>query len=109
MNYYRLRQIDFDDKEELSKVVSVDLTTFEKLSNLRAFPNPVSSELTLLLPENTAEEIIAQLFSPTGQLLQTITLNIGTNALNINGLEPGIYTLKVISPQGNSFEKIVVQ
>lgn len=58
-NYYRLRQRDFDGKEELSKVVSADRPN---IGTVRVFPNPVSNEeLTLLLPENTEEELTVPL------------------------------------------------
>ncbi len=101
--YYRLRQMDLNGREEISKVVSIYLP---KLGTVRVFPNPVSNgELTVFLPENTEEEIAVQLFSPMGQLLHSMTLKKGNNSLNVSKLPTGIYTLQV----GYSFEKIVVQ
>jgi len=100
--YYRLRQTDFDGKEELSKVVSVALQNVE---TVRVFPNPVSTgQLTLLLPENV-EEATVQLFNSTGQLLRSVKIYGNMNALDISGLPTGIYTLQV----GSSFEKIAIE
>ncbi len=101
--YYRLRQTDFNGKEEVSNVVSIEL---KNAGTVRVFPNPVSNgELTLFLSENTEEEITVQLFSPMGQLLHSMTLKKGNNSLNVSKLPTGIYTLQM----GHSFEKIVVQ
>ncbi len=104
--YYRLRQTDFDDKEEISKVVSVEL---KNAGTVRVFPNPVSgSELYLILPENTEEEITVQLFNPAGQLLRSVKVNDLVTTLDVSGLEMGIYTLQIRTSSGSSFEKIVI-
>jgi hypothetical protein len=49
--YYRLRQIDFDGTETVSKVVAV--VQIDKGKGLAVYPNPVSSLLTI---DNTVEE-----------------------------------------------------
>ncbi len=102
-NYYQLRQINFNGKEEVSNVVSIEL---KNAGTIRVFPNPVSNgELTVFLSENTEEEIAVQLFNPMGQLVRSMTLKKGNNSLNVSKLPTGIYTLQV----GHVFEKIVVQ
>ncbi len=104
--YYRLRQMDFDGKEELSKVVSVEM---KNIGVVRVFPNPVSNgELTLLFPENTEEEIAVQLFNPAGQMLRSTKVNNLTTTLDVNGLASGIYSLQVVSSNKIFIEKILV-
>ncbi len=110
LNYYRLRQTDFDGKAAFSKMVSIDLPSRAiGIANLRVFPNPVHSELTVLLPDNTEEATTAQLFGPAGQLLRVMRLQKGANLLDVSGMPAGVYTLQVSDGQGRSFEKIVVQ
>ena len=45
--YYRLRQIDNDGKETLSKVVSIQSKGNDKL---KVYPNPVANTLTIESP-----------------------------------------------------------
>jgi hypothetical protein len=100
--YYRLRQVDFDGKEELSKVVAIDM----KDTRLRAYPNPVSGgELTLYFPENLNESMTVQLFDSTGRLARSTVMGSGTFSLDITGLAAGVYTLRA----GAFFDLIVIQ
>jgi hypothetical protein len=111
INYYRLRQMDFNGNEDVSKVVSVDFPSLRDLINLvRVYPNPVSAgELHLLLPENMEEEVSVLLFSPTGYLLRSSTIYSGDNTLATNGLPAGIYALQVRNGRESIFKKIVVE
>lgn len=106
LNYYRLRQIDFDGQEEISKIVNVDL---QNVGSIRVFPNPANNgEMTLFLPENAEEGLTARLFSPTGQLLRSILVNSETSLLDISDLEPGIYYLEIVDKPDWKVMKIVV-
>lgn len=106
-NYYRLRQIDLDGKAEVSKVVII---AQQQAGQLSVFPNPVSKgELHLLLPENTEEEVVVQLFSPAGQVMRTASLSPGANLLDVNSLEPGVYYLKVVNQPEWAVTKVVVR
>jgi hypothetical protein len=101
-NFYRLRQTDFDGTETLSKIVRVVLP---HAGAVRVFPNPVrDGVLNLFVSDDAKEDVVAQLFSPTGQCLHTISLENGHNFLNISGLSAGVYMLQA----GGIFERIIV-
>jgi hypothetical protein len=110
VNYYRLRQVDFDGVVEYSEVEAVDLTDLQDLSNLiRVFPNPVSNgELNLVIPEATGEAATARLFSPLGQLVRSTTVGRGFHPIDLDGLPSGIYNLEVLRGQVYFFEKILI-
>jgi len=70
MAYYRLKQVDFDGKFHLSKVVSIRIPSQQVTDNVwRAFPNPYSSDrftLDLLDASQYAGEALRiRLVSPT--------------------------------------------
>jgi len=70
MAYYRLKQVDFDGKFHLSKVVSIRIPSQQLTDNVwRAFPNPYSSDrftLDLLDASQYAGEALRiRLVSPT--------------------------------------------
>ncbi len=118
LNYYRLKQIDFDGKFDYSDIVSVDLTNFENLSNLRVFPNPApSDELTLHLSESNCDpeasglgqKAIIRLYDQTGRLALQQTTSSKQQTLNISLLSAGIYLVEV-TVGGKVFrEKVVVE
>jgi len=110
LNYYRLKQIDFDGKFEYSDVVSVDLPNFENLANLRIFPNPApSGELTLYLPESNESKATIRLYDQTGKLVLQQTTSSQEETLNVSQLAAGVYFVEV-SVGGKVFrEKVVVE
>ncbi len=91
MNYYRLRQVDFDGAFEYSKVVSVDfqnLHEFEKL--VRAYPNPVTDFLHIELPAEGGFQV--GLFDATGRRLLSQT---APKHFDVRHLPSGIYFLEI--------------
>ena len=89
-SYYRLRQIDFDGTETVSKVVSI--AQKGKGKDLTIYPNPVSNTLTV---ENT-EGSDFQVLNLLGQQVLT-----GKTAqqLDVSALPQGTYILKVGTEQ----------
>ena len=96
-SYYRLRQIDNDGKETLSKVISIQ--SKGKGKALTIYPNPVSNTLTL---ENT-EGVNFQILNLLGQ--QVLNGKMNGQRLDVSRLPQGTYVLKV----GTEVAKFVKQ
>ena len=77
--YYRLRSVDFDGAEELSNVLYV--TRGDNGGGIRAFPNPVDTELTLAGDFPNARDY--RLFDVTGRLVRSGTITEGTTRLTV--------------------------
>jgi hypothetical protein len=105
INYYRLKQVDFDGYSAYSMVRSI-----KNGGNIKAsiFPSIIESGTTALLSIESEEEGDSNYFvySTTGQLLlqQNIQVQKGRNTydLNIADLPQGVYILKTLL--GNSNE-----
>jgi PKD repeat protein len=83
------------------------------VESFTAYPNPVSDVLNLDLKLSSASNPTAQVYNFSGQMVysQNFSLPSGANQLrlNVGVLTPGIYTLRITSPEGIRIsEKIVI-
>lgn len=92
INYYRLRQVDIDGKEEYLEVVSIDLRNLEDFGNLRLAPNPATTHLQLSNVELADFDYLQVNDQHGRQVLMTHDL---ASSLEIGHLEPGIYILQL--------------
>ena len=91
--YYRLRQMDNDGKETLSKVVSIQSKDKGKL---KVYPNPVSNTLTIESPLWGLGAADYQIFNLLGQeILRGQTSLVGVVGLDVSALPKGSYILKM--------------
>lgn len=84
-NYYRLRQIDHDGTENLSKVVTAALN---KSNKLKAFPNPVSNVLNIE-SNQTGNFYILNLLG------QQVLSGKVRQQIDVSALPQGTYMLKI--------------
>ena len=109
INYYRLKQMDFDGVFEYSNTVSVDFPT-QKPENLKLFPNPTETgTFTVALPTSDFESAELNLFDLTGQLIYSQLLNNSQTEIRIFNLPKGIYTAAVNLDGRQLFERVTVQ
>jgi Concanavalin A-like lectin/glucanases superfamily/Secretion system C-terminal sorting domain len=88
-SYYRLRQLDNDGTETLSKTISIATKSNNKL---KVYPNPVSNLLTI----ETSETGDYQVFNLLGQrVLNSQKLLLGVSGLDVSTLPQGAYYLKI--------------
>ena len=80
---------DLDGVAVLHRANTEDIDVAEPTA-LSVYPNPAAERLYVVLP--VASE--AQLFDMSGRQLMTISLNAGTNAIDLSGLPQGIYLLR---------------
>ncbi|MBK8655672.1 MAG: T9SS type A sorting domain-containing protein [Haliscomenobacter sp.] len=107
INYYRLRQVDFDGTTEIHPTVSV-LFNGETQLGLSAFPNPASSVLQVRWGGDAALETECRLFDLQGKLMFQSSFAPGTLTFDLpfQHLAPGAYALQMI--QGAKVESLRV-
>ena len=91
--YYRLRQIDNDGKETLSKVIAIQANG---KTTLKAYPSVTTGILTI----ETTDNANIQVFNLFGQQVLTgRTSPSGAGSLDVSALPQGAYLLKVGTEQ----------
>jgi len=87
VNYYRLKQTDYDGKFSYSEVISLQNSVPEL--NVSVYPNPGSGEFTLHC--TGAYPLQLRIYDQTGKLVEERTLNNNTGVLLGSGYSPGLY------------------
>ncbi len=110
--YYRLKQVDLDDKISYSKVLSVNLK--DENREIIISPNPFSVYLNINMEWNKNEIIVARIINAQGSevLSKNIQMKKGFNYISIDELSklpPGNYFLQFISGKERFTEKIIKQ
>jgi parallel beta-helix repeat protein len=96
-NYYRLQQVDFDEKFSLSNIVKVDWTSF----NINVFPNP-AADIFEIRPDFGWER--ALLRNALGQVVKTF---YSAEKTTLDGLPYGVYSLEIF--EANNEIPVVVR
>jgi hypothetical protein len=98
INYYRLRQVDFDGTENFSPVVAARWKSSVLASS---YPNPTTG--TLFLPVAEGSQYY-RILNTTGQVVQN---GEASGSLNVEKLPSGTYFLELTGPAGASTQRIV--
>ncbi|MCY7291503.1 MAG: T9SS type A sorting domain-containing protein [Ferruginibacter sp.] len=106
--YYRIKQIDTNGQFVYSEIKNIRLS--EKIKLITAYPNPVRDVTTIEIDSPTQQDIVMNLITTDGKMLQTITIkaNKGINIkkIGMNNYSAGSYLLKVI--MGNDVQTIKI-
>ena len=94
INYYRLKQVDFDGNFDYSKTISVDIKP--TYTGLTLFPNPVGNKLNLKL-DTPSEISFIQVYDVHGKLKTNISVygEILETDIYVADFPPGMYYLKM--------------
>jgi Secretion system C-terminal sorting domain len=106
VNYYRLKSVDAQGMETISKIVSVNFS--DKLNNkLQIYPNPAQSALQVELISDEEASKTVQIFDLAGRMIlsQNAVLTKGLNniTVDVNTLSSGTYLVKM----GNEMSRFV--
>ena len=113
ITYYRLRIVDYDGKEQLSKTIILRPAANQH-AVVKAGPNPFTSQLTIYYTAAENNTIIVSLTDVYGRQLRLIKSNIvgGDNKIILDGLSrltPGTYFLLVSNAGGTERNLFKVQ
>lgn len=108
ITYYRLKQVDKDGKFAFSKIVAIDSPDGKQI---RFFPNPVQSVLTMELPDPSLASVDVRVINTSGQQVMTrkaVIVNKGSVSIEVGHLPTGIY--QIIATSGRAaYNKTVLK
>lgn len=90
--FYRISQLDVDGAESISNMVFIPGRATE--NRLTVYPNPAKDELRL--KHVSAGVTSARLLSATGSTVRYFVQVNNDQPLDVSGLKPGIYTLRLL-------------
>lgn len=104
VNYYRIRQVDYDGNFKFSNTVSVK-TNFDK-TGISILQNPFYNILTVNLNSPSSQMLSASLIDITGKQVAAEKWSISAgnsrkDFSNVSGLQQGIYILSIRDNAGN--------
>lgn len=98
INYYRLRQVDFDGKETYHPVIAVLFKDIEdKIKDIILFPTVVHEQVNFALAEEASTDGLLFISNLNGQILLRRTFKRGMQqqTIPVSKLPPGQYMLSV--------------
>jgi secreted trypsin-like serine protease len=88
-----------------------NLTALFEKPDIMVYPNPASSSVNIELRGIEADATI-QLLNIHGQVVKTLFVNesdvLQTQTININGITPGLYLIKIVSGDYNEMKRLIV-
>ena len=104
INYYRLRQIDYDGNIDFSEVISIDLGESEDW-NFEVYPNPsIDRRFRFAPPASMTGAFELRLVDLNGRILWTNSYEEGAASggleLGFQHFPSGVYTLHLVQAQG---------
>ena len=100
MNFYRLKQMDFDGKFEYSKVISI---RSNDNADVNIYPTSVMDVINVQL----SSEGEMAVYSVTGHKLIHRTIGEGTTEINLSSLSAGIYFIAIETNANFTTQQIV--
>jgi len=108
--FYRLKMVDVNEKYSYSDTRMVRLATDENTVKISTFPNPVTSEVRIMVPAEWQEKAVTyDIYNSTGILVQRVQNQKAAQVqqINVQNLNSGNYIVKVSNGVAVSTSKII--
>ena len=113
VNYYRLKQTDYDGKYTYSSIIAIDNTDIEKSNKIFVYPNPTKNIINIKIDTQNKGIITIALLNELGEsiIYKSIEVEKGTNTtqLDIKDVAAGMYELKTTINGVITYKKIIIQ
>lgn len=108
VNYYRLRQVDFDGTEDFSKVVAVEAAASKAAPLATVYPTVASQEITISL--NTVGNASVSVLDINGTSVASFAATAEREVVvPVRELKSGVYFVKVTDGQSQGTQRFIKQ
>lgn len=104
INHYRLKQVDIDNRSDLSKIISVRYAGGNKLS---VTPNPLSHGFTVVSGLNIGDEL--RVFNQSGVQVYRQRAAAWQHRIDLRKQPAGVYYLEIVNGNDKELLKIIKQ
>ena len=113
VNYYRLKQVDFNGASEYSKLIAVNHRALPSSESMSVYPNPASGKnITIAVDGYDTETREVKVVNTNGKEVFNRTITTGTNRLDLPldelKLPSGIYLVKLVSSTQTATKKLII-
>ncbi len=107
LNYYRIKQVDFDGTFSYSTIRSVQFGGDD--AGISVFPNPAQNDLQLILSNSIPENAEIEIIDALGRIQQTQILpgNTPQARVDVQELPTGVYWLRIQSRKSNFLQQFI--
>jgi len=102
INYYRLRQVDYDGKTTYSEVHSLDFRKDE----ISVHPNPANEIISISNPHERVQLIVRDL---SGKIIVSREIEHGIETMDVSALSSGMYFFEFTNVQSQEMELIRIR
>lgn len=109
MNYYRVKQVDFDGQYDYSDVVMVHSSVAQKQFEVSVFPNPAKDVVTVEWNKGDRNSKIV-IIDINGKIIKQIdqTYNY-SHTIDLTNIDTGIYFIQLVGANETITERLVVK
>lgn len=105
MVYYRIRQVDIDNRSVYSIQVRVNVN--EPQQSPRLYPVPAKDHTTICLP-NGIDKAEIRIHDMAGKMVKSKTV-INGETIQLQGLQPGVYSVLIFDKKNQYNERLIIQ
>ncbi len=108
---YRLKMIDRDGVFSYSKVSAVSVNN-SLITKYSMYPNPATAFTYINTTSATVKKVLIEVLDASGRSLKNQTAQLSASSpvrLNIQGLQPGVYLIKITGEGMSGIEKLLVK